>query len=300
MINILFKIRYCILGLIKLYFFGIAQALLKLRMNKQIAVITGATSGLGMAYARLLAQSGMNLLITGRRKDRLLGLKKELEGNFKCEVKTVLADFTNEKEFQQLLFEIDNLESVDLLVNNAGYGCREGFFENGYVIQQEMLQVHVTSITRIIHQVVPKMIKNNGGYIVNVASLSAFFPGTTNYIYSSSKAFLVSFSECLHIDLVQYNIKVQALCPGFIKTEFHSRMGEVGMKNGIKEQWFWMKPEVVAKKSFNVLSRRQVIYIPGCVNKMVYVLSKVLPRSIVYWLAMRGVKYFKHVVYCVP
>lgn len=267
-------------------------------MDKQIAVITGATSGLGMAYARLLARMGADLLITGRRKERLLSLKAELEDKYAIRVKTVVADFNHPQQFEGLLSDIDKLEVVSLLVNNAGYGCRDGFFEKDYKEQENMLRVHITAATRIIHRVVPKMIRNNGGQIINVASLSAFLPDPFNYFYNSTKAFLVSFSESLHIDLCRSNIKVQALCPGFIKTEFHSRMGQSNKVGGWKEKLLWMNPDEVVASSVKSLSRNQVICVPGIVNRIIYRFIKVLPKRVIYWLTIRNIKYFDHPLEC--
>jgi short-subunit dehydrogenase len=267
-------------------------------MNKQIAVITGATSGLGMAYAKLLAQSGADLLITGRRKERLFSLKKELEDKYAIRVKIVVADFNHPQEFDGLLSAIDKLEVVSLLINNAGYGCRDSFFEKNYKEQENMLQVHITAATRIIHTVVPKMVRNNGGQIINVASLSAFLPDPFNYFYNSTKAFLVSFSESLYIDLCRSHINVQALCPGFIKTEFHSRIGQSNAVGGWKEKFLWMNPDEVAAISIKSLSRNQVICVPGLVNKVIYHLIKILPKRVIYWLIVRNIKYFDHPLKC--
>ncbi len=253
-------------------------------MKTPFAIITGATSGLGKAYAQTLAKMHWNVLLTGRRVDKLMQIKTQLEEKHHIEVQTSVTDFNNETQFSSFLKTVDQLTQVDLLVNNAGYGNRNGFFNHNYQNQAQMLNVLVSASTRIIHKVVPKMLKQNAGAIINVASLSAFIPAPLNYFYCSSKAFMVSFSECLHIDLMHTHIKVQALCPGFIRTEFHSRMGLSEHENSLKEKLLWMNPEDVVQYSLKSLSKHSVICIPGVFNRLIYRTIKFIPKSLSYWL----------------
>ncbi|MCW3786721.1 SDR family NAD(P)-dependent oxidoreductase [Plebeiibacterium sediminum] len=268
-------------------------------MKTKFAIVTGGTSGLGKAYAKYLAKCGWNLLITGRREKILFQLKSDLEQKYHIEVQICIADFNNEIQFNDLLETIKNCSHVDLLVNNAGYGSREGFFEEDYENQVNMLNVLVSAATKIVHEVVPKMLKANKGSIINVASMSAFIPAPLNYFYCSSKAFMVSFTECLHIDFLHSNIMVQALCPGFIHTEFHSKMGVENDKKGFKEKLLWMNPEAVVAYSIKSLSKSNVICIPGFVNKMVYNLMKMIPRTLSYRILNRQMPEHHHPEYCV-
>jgi len=263
-------------------------------MKTKTAIITGATSGLGEAYAKALASKGWNLLLTGRRMDRLSQLKQEFENSYGVDVKLVKADFTNFLEFENLLEEIKRLKNVDLLINNAGFGSRKGFFEEDYTSQQKMLQVHINATSRLTYEVVPKMIESKNGAVINVSSLSAFFPAPLNYFYCATKAFLVSFSECLHIDLLQQNIKVQALCPGFIKTEFHSRIHQKSEPVNWKERVMWMEPEEVVKYSLKHLSRKRVLCIPGAVNKLLYRVSAFVPKRLYYYLMEKNARKVNH------
>ncbi len=266
-------------------------------MENKLAIITGASSGLGRAYAIALASTGWDLLITGRRVERLSLLKQEILSKYAVKVKIVIADFTIESQFDNLLSEINCLQNVGLLVNNAGFGSRKGFFVEEYKTQQKMLQVHINATSRLIYEVVPKMIMNKGGAVINVSSLSAFFPSPLNYFYCASKAFLLSFSECLHIDLIDKNIKIQALCPGFVKTEFHSRIHQQRQVHNWKEKIFWMNPDVVVKQSLKNLNRKKVVCIPGFVNRVLYLLSAIVPKRLYYFLMGKNAQSANHMHY---
>ncbi len=267
-------------------------------MKPKFAIITGATSGLGKAYAQTLAKMKWDLLITGRRVDKLMQIKNQLAHDYNINVQPSVTDFNNETQFNALLHTIEQCSHVDLLVNNAGYGNRNGFFSSSYQNQAQMLNVLVSAATRIIHKVIPKMLQNNTGAIINVASLSAFIPAPLSYFYCSSKAFMVSFTECLHIDLLHTHIKVQALCPGFIRTEFHSRMGLENHDNKLKEKLLWMNPEAVVHYSLKSLSKHKVICIPGVFNRMIYRTIKFIPKQLSYWLLDNQIPEHKHPEYC--
>jgi len=155
-----------------------------------------------------------------------------------------------------------------------------------------MLNVHVTASTKIVHRVTPKMIENGKGAIINLASLSAFFPGPKSYYYSSTKAFMITFSECLYIDLFAKNIKVQALCPGFTNTAFHSRQGITRSKSYILEKLLWRSPQQVVNKSLKSLGKNSVICIPGFFNRLIYTSIKIMPKSLYYKLAARNAHIF--------
>ncbi|MGQ1787130.1 MULTISPECIES: SDR family NAD(P)-dependent oxidoreductase [unclassified Saccharicrinis] len=256
------------------------------------AIITGATSGIGTKFAKTLAKQGWDLIITGRRKSRLTRLSQEISNQYGVQVQPVIADFSNQEDLNHFLDIIDQSTNIELLVNNAGFGSIGDFFESNYTNQQQMLDVHVTATTKIVYRAVPKMVKKGKGGIINVASLSAFYPGPNSYFYCSSKAFLVSFSECLHIDLAQKNIKVQALCPGFTNTEFHSRQGISHSDSYLKRKLFWKSPQQVVDKSLKSLGKRKIICIPGFFNRLLLHISKIIPRTLYYKIAEKNADIF--------
>lgn len=251
-------------------------------MKERLAIITGATSGIGACFANTLAKAGWQLLISGRRKDRLLELSRSLMIKYSTKVDYVVADLCNPDDLEHLLSRIAEKSNVELLVNNAGFGCSKDFFSSEFQIHQNMLQVHVVAATHIIQQVVPKMIEQKQGSIINVASLSAFFPSPVSYYYCSSKAFLVTFSECLQLDLLNTNIKVQVLCPGFTKTEFHTNKNALQLSIGVKSGLLWMEAERVVSYSLNHLKSERVICVPGMLNRSVYHLMRFIPRQLFY------------------
>ena len=259
-------------------------------MSRKLAIITGATSGLGLCYAQTLAQMNWDLVLTGRREVRLKQIKAELESRFNIDVGVVKADFNREDQFEELLSKIDSLPYVNMLVNNAGFGCRAGFFEDSYETQQRMINVSVNACTQLVHKVVPKMIGVDEASIVNVSSLSAFVPAPLNFVYCASKSYLVEFSECLHVGLKGTGIKVQALCPGFVKTDFHARMGLSGEHSWWEDKMLWMSADDVVRKSLKALKTAMVICIPGYSNRVVYMLSKLLPKRFCYWLMAKQAK----------
>lgn len=267
-----------------------------MNVMKNQAIITGASSGLGATYARVLAQKGWDLLLTGRRKKRLLELKKELETKYNTKINFMVVDFTKPYELNNLLKTISQMDVIDLLINNAGFGYRKDFFKSDFRVQQNMLEVHITAATRIVYEVVPKMVVNKKGAIINVASLSAFVPAPLSYFYCSSKAFLVSFSECLHVDLLHTGIKVQALCPGFTKTEFHFGLKEEEKTSWMNNKLFWMSADKVVDYSLKALCHKKVICIPGFINQFIYCVVRAIPKSIFYRLMARGIDKTPHMV----
>ncbi|TLX73233.1 SDR family oxidoreductase [Labilibacter sediminis] len=254
-------------------------------MKAPKAIITGATSGIGTGYVNSLAKKGWNLIITGRRIARLNKLKKEITQKYHVNVIAIPADFTCDEDIKLLLETIDYEDQIDLLINNAGFGQNKNFFENSIEEQQKMLKVHITATSKLIHHVVPKMILNQEGAIINVSSLSAFLPASNSYYYSASKAFLVSFSESLHIDLAGKNIKVQVLCPGFTQTEFHSRQGLGEAKSWLARKILWRSVDQVVNKSLKSLGRKRIICIPGFVNQCIYHILNIMPKRYYYYLA---------------
>lgn len=256
--------------------------------NPKFAVITGATCGIGKVFAREFAELGYHLLITGRREELLRKFAKELYLKFKVEVKPMKLELSKTSDLTRLLTAIDQLDRIEILVNNAGFGTKSQFFSEAFSKQEKMLKVHINATCHITHRVVPKMMANGGGTIINVSSLAAFTPLSNNYFYSASKAFLATFSESLHLGLRDKNIRVQALCPGFTRTEFHLKMNLQEPPSKSYNSFQWMSAESVVKKSLKALQHKQrVIYIPGVLNNLVYRTLKIVPRWLYYLVAER-------------
>jgi short-subunit dehydrogenase len=189
--------------------------------NPETALITGASSGIGEAFARKLASLGYDLVLVVRRKERLDAIAGDLEGEHPITVEMLPGDLSKDGDISRIEQRIEALDTLTMLVNNAGFGTRDAFAGVGLEKSLAMIQVHVTASTRLVHAAIPGMIARRRGTLINVASPSAFVPLSNNTVYSATKSYLISFSECLLLEVADAGIKVQALCPGLTYTEFH-------------------------------------------------------------------------------
>lgn len=251
----------------------------------RVALITGATSGIGAAYARILGKKGWDLIITGRREEKIRALAEELESACKISIKVVIVDFNNKIQFMEFLENVVKKSNVEFLVNSVGFSNHTNFFDSNYYNNHMMIDAHISAMTEIIHLVVPYMKEIKKGTIVNVSSLAGFLSSLSDPFYSASKSFINTYSESISLILKKYNIVVQSLCPGYTRTDFHKNMKleEKALKNkGLKR---WMRPEDVAFYSYNNLKSNKVIVIPGISNKIVYHITKLMPKKFYYCMA---------------
>jgi short-subunit dehydrogenase len=239
------------------------------RTNFRTALITGASSGLGAEYARQLAAAGTNLILVARRLDRLEELALMLREEHAVTAEPIQADLATSEGIDRVERRIAGDETVDLLINNAGFTGGKSFVERDTAVHMGMVQVHVAATVRFSRAALPGMIARGRGSIINVASIAAWsaFSGP---MYSGTKAFLVMFSENLRSELLGTGVRVQALCPGMTHTEFH----EVGgIDEAIVPKPFWMTAEEVVRISLRRLGRRTVC-VPGWKNKMIAFLMR--------------------------
>lgn len=255
---------------------------MKIHTNK-IAIITGATSGIGAEYAYEYAQLGYDLLITGRRKQKLETFASELKNKFNVNIIAVACDFSSDSSLEQLFKELEKLSQVEILVNNAGFGTNESFIDADFTTHETMLKVHIEAVIKITYLIIPKMIANGEGSIINVSSFAAFTPAASSILYNSTKAFQISFSENLHLSLQKYNIKVQALCPGFTQTEFHDKIGVKPEVEKTKHFLKWMTPKFVVTQSLKALDDKgHVVCVPGISYQFFLVILKLIPKTLYY------------------
>jgi hypothetical protein len=252
-------------------------------MERKTALITGATSGIGRVFADRFAERGYDLIITGRRKKIIDEAAEEISKKFGVTVKVIIAELSEENGIKKVMDAIKKSGSIDALVNNAGFGGKENLFHKVSIDSQiKMIQVHISATVRLTHAVIPGMINNGEGIIINVSSVGAFFPMPGNSIYGSTKAFLNVFSESIHTELKDKGIKIQALCPGFTSTDFHKQMGiDEKIKNDVKH---WMSPEDVVDGSLKALDKNKIIYIAGLRNRLLCVVPVILPKKFYYWI----------------
>ncbi|MCE7741242.1 MAG: SDR family oxidoreductase [Candidatus Heimdallarchaeota archaeon] len=234
----------------------------------KIAVITGASSGIGEAFAIELASQGYDLVIIARRIEKLDELANKVGTNFGTNSDIIIADLSQSKEIEMVIGRLKEIEGIEVLVNNAGYGLSGRFADVDLQTQLDMITVHNIASYSLTRAVVPDMIKRDKGTIINVSSMSGLMPRFGNVAYTVTKAFLIVFSEALQEELSNTKIKIQALCPGMTHTEFHDEDKLPHFDKSTVPKNFWMTSEDVAKKSLKALSRRKTIYVPGFRNRL--------------------------------
>ncbi len=241
-------------------------------MNRPITLVTGASAGLGAEFARQCAALGDELVLVARRRDRLDALAAELGGR----VHVVPADLAAPGAAASLLYRVEALGlTAGTLINNAGFGLTGRFADLPLDRQLEMIDLNVRLLTELTYRALPGMRGRGSGAILNVASTAAFQAGPGMGVYFATKAFVLSFTEALHHELRGTGIKVTALCPGPVATEF----GEVaGVTSKSFHRLAGQSPAVVAA-GLGALSRNQAIVVPGLQNKLGAQAYRLLPRG---------------------
>lgn len=241
-------------------------------MNKT-ALITGASSGIGAEFAVQLAERGYNLILVARRDVRLKMLCDELHGKFGIECTPFAVDLSIMQNIEKIIDVINITPNIELLINNAGFGT-VGKFSNVEADKElSMLHVHMIAPVMFCRAILPKMISRNKGAIINVSSLAGILP-IRNVLYGSSKSFLVSFSLSLQDELRNTMIRVQALCPGFVVTEFHDTNEYTKFSRSSIPKFLWMTPEDVVRESLQSLNEQKVICVPGTLYRFVGALAR--------------------------
>ena len=246
--------------------------------HRSVALITGASAGLGVEFARQLSKRGHRLVLAARRKDRLDALAKEL-GN----ARAVAIDLSKANATAKLMADLEAAgEQVEILVNNAGFGLIGRFAELDSKRERQMIDLNVGALTDLCRAVAPGMIKRKSGAILNVASTAAFQPGPKMAVYFATKAFVLSFTEALHEELRPHGVKVTCLCPGPTRTEFGEVAGFGG--NGAFDKMAMEAGEVV-EAGLKGMDRNRAVIVPGLVNKIGAISTRFAPRSVVRKIA---------------
>jgi short-subunit dehydrogenase len=247
----------------------------------ETAVVTGASAGLGAAFARRLAADGYGVVLIARRLDRLQSLAGELARQHGVSAEAVAADLARPEDVLRVEARVAGLEKPALLVNNAGFGTVGRFADLPIGRQADMIQVHAAAATRLARAILPGLLARRSGAIINVSSLAAFLPAPGNVTYAATKAYLSAFSQSLQAELAGSGVAVQALCPGMTATELHRtpEYQAAGFEPGRIPRWLWMPPEAVVDISLRELGR-SVVCIPGAKNQLIAGLRRVLPAGL--------------------
>ena len=240
------------------------------------AIITGPTSGIGLAYAQQLAKEGYELLLIGRNQTKLTELQQQLA--VKSEI--FVADLAVHDEIIKAANHLKELSDVEILVNNAGFGSSLPFSENSLAEELEQIEVLIKAVMALTHAVLPKMIKANSGIVLNISSVAAWLPTGT---YAAAKSWVTSFTEAIAAELKGSKVQVTAVAPGFTKTRFFDRSQ---MSDDDVPSWLWLTPEQVAKESLADARSGKLISVPGAQYKAMSTVSRTLPRPLI--------RYFSH------
>ncbi len=241
-------------------------------MERQIALVTGASSGMGAEFARQLAARGNDLVLSARREARLAALGEELAARHGVAYEVLGADLSAEAGIAAVEARLKRGD-VHLLVNNAGFDIRKPFAQADLAGQAAMLSVHMVAPMRLTHAALPAMLARRSGGVINVASLAAFvsLPGNANY--SATKAYLMRFSRAVHLEVRRRGVTVQALCPGFTVTEFHDDQERVQFKRR-GPGFLWAPADAVVRDSLRAFDRHKALCVPGAINRAIYRVCK--------------------------
>ena len=248
------------------------------------ALITGASSGLGAEFARQLADRGADLVLVARSRDALEALAAELRDSRGVEVEVLIANLADEHGVGRVAARIaDPGRPIDVLVNNAGFGLPLQFADNAIEDEVRHLRVHVEAPMRLMHAALGVM-RGRGGRIINVASVAGFISRST---YSACKAWLIGFSRWANAEYARDGVTVTAVCPGFVHTSFHERMGLASGQEGVPAI-LWLNAPDVVRAGLRDAARGKAVSIPSLRYKVVVAISRVLPRSLTSGIARRG------------
>jgi len=238
------------------------------------ALITGASSGIGAAFARRLAADGCGIVLVARRREKMQALAEELARKNSVTTELLVADLSKPDDVERVAERIRALPSLDVLINNAGFGTT-GFFADVNVAKHlDMIHVHVIASVRLTHAALPGMIARKRGSIINVSSGAAFLAMPNAVTYCATKMYLVTFAEALAKELANTGVRVQTLCPGFTYTEFHDTPEFAKFNRADIAKGLWMTAEDVVKESLAALDANRVVLIPGRGNRFLIGLQR--------------------------
>ena len=258
----------------------IASAAMNAR--KPTALVTGASSGIGDAFARQLASRGHDLVVVARDEERLGKLAADLSG---ADVEIIAADLTDEAQLAAVEDRLrDAARPIDVLVNNAGFGTTGRFHELPVGEEDREIRLNVLALMRLSHAALGGMVERRKGGIVNIASIASFAPSPGNATYGGTKAFVSSFSQALHEEYRALGVDVLCVCPGATRTEFH---GRASYSTTHLPGAAWQTADEVADASLKALAARRAYLVPGLQNKALAVSTHLAPRGLVRKIAAR-------------
>ena len=250
------------------------------------ALITGASSGIGKAFAELLAQKGYAVVLTARRGDRLEALAAELREKYQVATHAIVADLAQPNASAQIASELASRKlAIDLLVNNAGYGVPGSYVSVPWLDHERFMQVMVTAVLDLTYRLLPGMIDRGWGCIINIASVAGMVPAPAGHtLYGASKAFLIRFSEALQAENGPKGVNATAACPGFTFSEFHDVTGTRDRMDKMPG-FLWLKADDVAREGYDAVMKGRSVVVNGRIYQFLVWLNGALPRSLSGWVS---------------
>lgn len=258
------------------------------------ALITGASAGIGLEFARQLAAMGCDLVLTARREDRLQQIAAELSEKFGIKAHVIALDLADPAAPASLQSHLQAQSiPIDLLINNAGFGLPGTLISQPWSAHAASLQVLLIAPTQLCRAFIPAMRERGWGRIINVASLAGLVPPSASHTtYGAIKSYLIRFSESLALEEAKSGVAVLALCPGFTYSEFHDANGARGRVQALPK-FLWMQSTDVVSQGLAALEAGKRVYINGHINQFIAALCKFLPNSIASWLVNRNANKFR-------
>lgn len=254
--------------------------------TNRTALITGASAGIGAAFARHLAADGYSLLLVARREERLQELAAELSAQHGVRCEVFAADLSDPAAPASIVaFAECRGIAIDVLINNAGLSGKTAFADTPWPKLAAEIQLMVTAVTELCHRVLPGMLARGWGRIVNL-SLAALAPPGESLLYTGIKRYVLDISQSLDMELKPQGVHVTALCPGFTRSEFHDTMGTRDAADKLP-RLFWQEAEEVVQEGWDAVMRGKPVCVPGAVNKLVAGSVRPLPGGLQYQLGKR-------------
>jgi uncharacterized protein len=258
------------------------------------ALVTGASSGIGQAFAELLAEKGYAVVLTARRRDRLEALAATLRQRHGIETHTIVADLAEPDASSHIVAELQQRRlTIDFLVNNAGYGVPGSYVNVAWPDHARFMQVMVTAVLDLTYRLFPAMLERRWGRVINVASVAGMVPAPAGHtLYGASKAFLIRFSEALSAEGAPAGVHVTAVCPGFTLSEFHDVTGTRDRMRNMPAM-LWLDAPSVAREGYEAVMRGHPVVVNGWIYRFLVWLVGALPRSLSRWVSGRAGRQYR-------
>lgn len=250
-------------------------------MSRSVALVTGASSGIGLSFARELAQQGFDLVLVARRIERLEKVAQQLQEEHSINCRVEPRDLSDPDSIEKLVAALDRdgIE-IEVLVNNAGYGLAGSYLSQSWQSHEDFIRVMLTAVCELTYRLLPGMKKRGRGRIIQVSSVAGFLPGTAGHtLYGAVKAALNLFSECLSLECRGSGVHVTALCPGFTYTEFHDVNGTRELLSQMPG-FLWLQSDQVAREALEHCEQGKVYCVPGFVYRLLLFVLWLIPAPL--------------------